>query len=801
MRLKTFLTILTLIIATSSQSQNFSGLLNKRLNRVDDVSSMLESGLGSLFGGKLSGQIDSVVVTHDAEKKLKGKIYYTGYANGYFAVSCVSSAKQKQSELKPYKFSQVSKTSPVEFTIDMDAAVPPNTGIESPYLRIDVAKRENGGGNITVLLLNKKWQSTQETRNMIIEVRLTAVGKAASLTNERKDVTPTKVIKFDPKVLYIKPNTVQQPVRRLPAGGGNYFKQPYRYSEIMAADITGTWISDNATSGITKIIITGTNQIQAFGRCSPQDCDWGKVALITTGASAYRALFSWSFKKSNLNLIVGTNGVLTVNGTDTYNDGRATRNYSYTFKKNIQLVAMAPQVYTLKQVGVMTPATTGTVNKTAKGPDKNVQIYLLDGLSADVDFRRPQDISNININVFADKNLNSGIYYILPADYHLKWEAKAEPEKGYDFRILYGAQRDAPAAGEETSPDAPVRMSASLTAGISTRERNFVKELLKAVRPDFVDLRYLPLRESPQFTFQSSLGAQYNIPESKITVERITDLSGDIKVAWQTDADTKEFIQTALTSREGISASVILKPDDEEILDQQIPASINLADIRTLGKMNLEPNAWRTEKWRNQTPYPLKLKYIHVLKKEISGTKPIIYSWSLNDVIIPPQAQAYFDNTRIPTWLDIDASAVMWIEYMVEDCLTCDQKVLDAVTGGVSGARSQQVKFVIPPTVFDSLKASYFLITVRSKQADPKGIEMKEFDAIRVTTDLAREFTVGPLFIPSSGTIEFEYKVTVATTEGDFYPSNQWVPATEKDVLLGKTKLKAMFRGIIPGIE
>jgi hypothetical protein len=792
--------ILTGMIFCSAQ--NFSGLQNKSLSRVDDIGSLLESGLGSLFGGKLTGRVDSVVINQDAEKKLKGKIFYTGYDKGFFTLSCMSSTKQKQNEFKTFRFSQAAKTSPVEFTIDMEASVAPNTNLESPYLRVDVAKRDGGTGNVTVLMLNKKWQSTQETRNMVIDVPLVAVGKAASLSNERKDVTPSKSIQFDPKLLYIKPVTTQ-PVRRIqtvPTGGGRSYLEDIPYSDLFA-DISGTWISTDNTSGITKLIVTGGNQVQGFGRCSPQDCDWGKVALTSLNASSFRAQFTWSFKKSLLNISLGANDVLSVSGSDTYNDGRAARNYTYSFKKNIVAMTAATRVYTLNQLAVLTPSTPpGPVNKTPKGPDKNVQIYLLDGLSADVDFRRPQDISNININVFADKNLNSGIYYILPADYHLKWEPKSEPEKGYDFRILYGAQQ-AGGAGEQTSPEAPVRMSASLTAGISTRERNFVKELLKAIRPDFTDLRYLPLRESPQFTFQTTLGSQYNIPESKISVERVTDLSGDIKVAWQTDADTKEFIQTSLTSREGISASVILKPDDEEILDQQVPASINLADIRTLGKMNLEPGTWRTQQWRNQTPYPLKLKYIHVMKKEIGGTRPIIYSWSLNDVVVPSQAQAKFDNTRIPTWLDADASVVMWVEYTVDDCLTCDQKVLDAVTGGVSGARAQQVKFVVPPAVFDSLHASYFMITVRSRQADPKGVEMKEFDAVKVTTDMARDFTVGPLYIPSNGTLEFEYKVTVATAGGDFYPSNVWQPATEKEVLLGKTKLKEMFRGIIPGIE
>ncbi|MGB3007307.1 MAG: hypothetical protein WBC06_12405 [Chitinophagaceae bacterium] len=798
MKYRICITAILLLCSILSYSQNFSGLQNKRLNKFEDLGALLETGIGSLFGGKLKGQIDSVVVTYDSEKKLKAKVFYTGYENGFFTISCMNAAKQKQTEFVSFKFSQAAKASPVECTIDMEAAVPANTNLESAYFRIDVSKKENGSGNISVFLLNKKWKSNLDARNIVVEVPLIAVGKAASLTNEKKDIIPSKNIKFDPKILYLKPSATQVIKPRILPGGGNHFKKAYTYQSILPADISGTWVNtDNNTSGITKIIVTNNNTIQAFGRCSPQDCDWGKVNMVSTGSNSYKAVFSWGYKTATLTITVA-DAVLSVFGTDIYNDGRASRNYSYTFKKDIQLVLMTNQIYTMKQLAVMTPTTGGVVSKTPKGPDKNVQFYLLDGLSADVDFKRPQDISNININVFADKNLNSGIYYILPADFHLKWEPKSDPEKGYDFRILYGTQRT---AGEETNTDAPVRMSAGLTAGISSRERNFVKELLKAVRPDFVDVRYLPLREKPQLTFQSTLGAQYNIPENKITVEGTSDLTGDIKVAWQTDADTKEFIQTALTSREGISASVILKPDDEEILDQQVPASINLADIRTLGKMSLEPSAWRTQQWRNQTPYPLKLKYIHILKKEISGTKPIIYSWSLNDIIVPSQAQANFESSRIPAWLDVDPSAVMWIEYLVEDCLTCDQKVMDAVTGGVSGTRSQQVKFVIPPAVFDSLHASYFMITVRSKQADPKGLELKEFDAVKVTNDISKSFSVGPLYTPTGGLLEFEYKITVATADGDFYPSNEWIAATEKEILLGKSKLKAMFKGIIPGIE
>jgi hypothetical protein len=792
------LPILLLCSHFFADAQNYSGLLNKRLNKIDDVSTLLESGIGSLFGSKIAGDVDSVVVTQDSEKALKVKIWFRNYLNGFFTVSVLSATKQKQTEIIAAGFSQASKTSPVECTLTLSPGVPKGTAIESPYLRIDVAKRENGTGNISVFGLNKKWKNQLDPQNVVISIALQPIGKAAALTSEAKDFIPAKSILFERNVLYNK-QPVEMRVKPDRRGGGNNVHPLIHYSLTdLPEDISGTWVNTDAnTSGITKLIITGNNTIQGFGRCSPQDCDWGKTGLTMLDANNFRAIFSMSFKTTTLNINYA-GGQLTVNDIDSYNDGRGTKTYSYTFRKNLQMVYATSTMYTLKQVAVMTPPA-GPVNTTPKGPDKNVQIYLLDDLSADVDFRRPQDISNININVFADKNLNSGMYYILPADYHLRWEAKTEPEKGYEFRILYGAQR--PGEGAESNPEAPVRMSATLTAGISSRERNFVKALLKSVRPDFVDIRFLQLREKPQFTFQSTLGAQYNIPQDKITVETSTDLTNDIRVAWQTDADTKEFIQTALTSREGISASVILKPDDEDILDQQIPAIINLADMRTLGKMNLEPIAWRSRNWRNATPYPLKLKYLHVLKKQIGGTKPIIYSWSMNDAVVPSQAQVNLNSSLVPSWLDNDASAVMWIEYGVEDCNDCDQKVMDAVTGGVSGTKSQQIKFTIPPAVFDTLRASYFLITVRSLQVDPKGAVMQELSAVKVTKSADKEFTTGPLFVPAGGTLDFEFKITAASEDGDFYPSAQWTRWTDKEVLLGKTKMKEIFRGIIPGIN
>ena len=785
-----------LLFLADVHAQNFSGLENKKLNRSEDLSSLLETGIGSLFGNKLKGSIDSVVVRQDAERTLRVLIYYQGYEGGFFTVSTLDPARKKQDPFDVFQFAQAEKASPAECVINMRSGVADNTAFESGYLRIDVGKKKGAVGNVSAFTMNKKWQSTINNKNIIVPVKLLAVGKAGSLTNEKKDVTPAKTIQFDPKLIYINPATIKtmQPVR---TSGGNSFIKPVvvpSFEENQA--VSGTWVNtDNNTSGLTKLIVTNENQIQVFKRCSPQDCDWGKVALTKTGPASYKAVYGSNLQTQTVLLNEQPDGSLNVVHTESSKlFGVSSRTKTYSFKKNLNLVLLNTNVFSIKSIATM-PSTGSATDKTAKGPDKNRQFYLLDGLSADVDFRRPQDISNININVFADKNINSGVYYIMPADYHLLWTPKSEPEKGYDFRILYGAQ-----GGGEEDAEAPVRMSATLTAGISTREREFVKELLKSVRSDFKELRYLPLRDNPQFTFQSTLGAQYNIPEAKVTTEKITDLSGDIRVAWQTDANTKEEILTAITAREGIAASVILKPEDDEIIDQQIPAIINLAEIRTLGKMPLQPNLWRTKNWKNETPYPLKLNYIHVLKKQVGGSDPIIYSWSLGGTVVPSQAQATFEAAKIPSWIDNEPSVVMWVDYSIEECSKCDRTVMDAVTGGVSGTRSQQVKFSIPPSVFDTLKASQIMIAVRSVQGDPKGAEMKEFASIKLTKETNEAF-VGPLYLPASASLQYEYKITVASVDGDFYPAASWINGNSLENYLGKTQLKELFKNIIPGLN
>jgi hypothetical protein len=400
------------------------------------------------------------------------------------------------------------------------------------------------------------------------------------------------------------------------------------------------------------------------------------------------------------------------------------------------------------------------------------------------------------MTIYPDKNPHSGIWYYLPADYHLLWDPSSTDKMGYSLSISYGTQGDA-----GTDPDAPVLIKANLSSGITTGERNLVKSLLKFQDPEFKDLIYLPLRENVQTTFQDILYAQYSIPKDKITVTSSTDPGNPINVTCRTNSDTKEFMETALRSGDGIVGTMILKPKEEGIIDQQIDAIISISNTRTLGKMQLEPVKWRKEDWVNKTPYPLRLKYLHVMKKSTQTNKPIIYTWSVGDADIAPQGRVSFDNGLVPQWLDTDPSTVIWLSYNVNECDSCGASVLTGVTDGVSGNTVQQIRFVIPDAVFDSLKASYFMITLRSRQADPKGAAIVELKTLNVTKDPAKEFNIGPLFIPKTGMPDFEYNIRIASTDGEFYESDKWIRSDKKQVLLGKKEMYNIFRGIVPGIN
>lgn len=428
-------------------------------------------------------------------------------------------------------------------------------------------------------------------------------------------------------------------------------------------------------------------------------------------------------------------------------------------------------------------------NKTNEvlGPDNLNQISLWDNLATDVDFEFPFEITNIQMNIYPDKNLNSGVFYYLPSAYHLQWNANT----GYQFDMLYGTAESSEISGD-------VIMSGVLTPSISKKESDLIKVLLNSYIDNNksiytnknIDLKIIPIKSTPTIFLSEGLQSAYEIPEEDINVTMSSTINNPINVSWKVDNRVKEEIQVALSENGGgIFGNMALIPDSETIPEQLIPVRITLADTRTIGKLILLPNTWRDKNWVNQTPFPIKLKYIHalVIGEEDGRNLPIVYSWSLNDTKVPSQSNVKFNSDLMPKWIESKTERI-WIDYSIEECNSCVNKVMDDVTGGTSGSNVKNITFE-SFQVLETTKAMFLKIQVRSKQVDPTGKNITELSSVKINSDLSATPT-GPLYLPEGVGLKYEYYYTLVMSNGTSYKSDNWQSSEELEMYIGMDSLK-----------
>ncbi|MCF8217088.1 MAG: hypothetical protein K9I59_09675 [Chlorobium sp.] len=121
---------------------------------------------------------------------------------------------------------------------------------------------------------------------------------------------------------------------------------------------TGTWKNtDPNTGGVTKLTISGNAnslKMRAWGKCHPQDCDWGEVSAIAyassassnleQNANAVSAIFTTSFSQTLV--IVRPNGSnrLRADIYTRFTDGSGRSNYmaSHTFNRQLIVGPIGP---------------------------------------------------------------------------------------------------------------------------------------------------------------------------------------------------------------------------------------------------------------------------------------------------------------------------------------------------------------------------------------------------------------------------------------------------------------------------
>src|SRR5206468_1072750 len=181
-----------------------------------------------------------------------------------------------------------------------------------------------------------------------------------------------------------------------------------------------------------------------------------------------------------------------------------------------------------------------------------------------------------------------------------------------------------------------------------------------------------------------------------------------------TNERTRDFILETLLQDIGVAGTVTFRPSGGGLGARQVEVRMLLADPGTFGAF-----AWtRHEPWHNRTPYPLRLRYLHALRHQ-PGSPAVVYTWSLGETRVPPNGIVAWDASRVPGWIDSEASR-MWLDYSIErDCAECDQRVTEALTRGVSRAGSAQITFHTLTPLAD-VQAHELDLEVRSRYFDPE---------------------------------------------------------------------------------
>ena len=422
-------------------------------------------------------------------------------------------------------------------------------------------------------------------------------------------------------------------------------------------------------------------------------------------------------------------------------------------------------------------------NKGARGPNVADQLDLGPEIETEPGVT-PSLLMRIG-TLFRDQDPATGYFYFVPEAYHLGW---LKDQGRYDMAMLYLAATTPGSAGE-------VSMAAGLTSGIDSDEIQMVRRLLKAYCTTHAcvatELRPFPIDPARVAVSLSGSLRLFNIPAEKVAPVGMSDALGSFKLAWVTDPVTKENVQLVL-EESGIDGSVTFAAAGAEQSSSLVNVRIKLGDPGSFGR-----SYWRRgAPWRNPTPYPVRVKYLHALMAN-PGATPTVYSWNLGGAVVAPGGSVDCDASAVPQWVDGKALR-MWVDYGVAGgCESCTRQVVKDITGGVTSVNASQITFrTFKPLA--ELGAHEVAVKVRSKHFDPDGRQMRLRSVVLSADD--HDFTLGPIYADEADGHDplFEYFLTVAMADGTEYEAREWIASSDLRVVIGRSQIEKAL-GFVPG--
>ncbi|MEN8145533.1 MAG: hypothetical protein ABFS14_11345 [Gemmatimonadota bacterium] len=361
-----------------------------------------------------------------------------------------------------------------------------------------------------------------------------------------------------------------------------------------------------------------------------------------------------------------------------------------------------------------------------------------------------EELLGINSQIWSDQNESSGIYYFLPAAYHLKWDSDKQK---YDLSLT-----DEMSDGE-SEPHVLVR--ARLEPRFTPAQRRaaeiLVRQAARASGRPFFDLRPMPIASgATTSTAGQDLARHHDVDD--VGVAPASEVMGEVEVSWRMRAATRESFVELLRQDQAVAPQVLLQPGSGDGGTQRVPLYLSWGEPGSYPPLLWENGSFK----RNELPHPIRLRGLHAMVLDADERVQVL-SWDLsNTAPIPSRARAAMGQEL--TRPVIDNAFFTWVDFAVVPDDASTEAAVRSITGGVS----ERVRQPLEITLFDPLEASgarQLTVLVKSAYFEAGGdkVTAKQFEFSEDGASREIPFYLGRADVE----VPFEWTVRLTMPDGE----------------------------------
>ncbi len=427
------------------------------------------------------------------------------------------------------------------------------------------------------------------------------------------------------------------------------------------------------------------------------------------------------------------------------------------------------------------------MNKEPKGPDFSQNVVFPELGDSALDHIKKN--FNIHAKIYKDKNSYSNIYYYLPREYTLKWNKKVNE---YDFNIHYLSSKD--------NKRGDALISLALISNIKGEDIRHAEKLISQKTRKPVKLRVLSTYGEPKFDFQENLKL-LNVHIDSVRISMPSDMNLPITTSWKMTTDDVSNFISAMLKNINTGGNITFQLDKEGDYTTSIPVNLKVNNAKTFGKIKFDTAEQFLAGWNNELDYPILPKSVMILSKR-AGRNPItgrsirISRNRMDEInfdgktVAPTKKFTLSDRSIVDRISKMAGISSIWMDYDVEGCEECDQIVKRKLIGGTSGSEISTMEVQVL-NALEFSEANAIQVHIKSKQADPNGVNEIELPPIQILED-GQTISDIQLFVPQGETLAYDYRVLLVMDTGKTHKS-RWMKGNSNLLVLAEKQIKKLF--------